>query len=429
VLPALAVARGRGVPDVASARGSVSANRRTQRTRAGLIVAQIAAAIVLLSGAALALRSLEHVQNEDAGFDRTGAMTFGFVMRDVRYPTADHLRTFSGRVWQSLESVPGIAAVGLTTALPLSDQNIENIFTVDGPPARPGDDAPLAGLRGVAGHYRVAIGARLLQGRDLLPTDGPASAPVVIASADFVARYVSAANPVGVRVKLGGADSDDPWRTIVGVIATIRHSALDKAPRPEVWLPFSQMSDDFLTTWGRGLYVAARTGRDPAATLPDLRTTMRALDTELPLVDTMTLEELARQSTSSRRLETSLLAGFAAIAVMLAAIGLFGLLAFFVAQHVREFGVRLALGATPRALLALVIRRGMTLLAAGLLIGLPGAFAMGRGMAHLLYGITPTDPVAIGAGTAILAVATAAACGLPAWRAMKTDPLVALRHE
>ena len=429
VFPALNVARIRGVPDVAGHRGAISANRRTQRTRAALIVAQIAAAIVLLSGAALAIRSLARVHGVDPGFDRAGAMTFGFVMRDTRYPTANDMRAFAGRVWETLESAPGIGAAGLTTALPLSDQNVENLFTVEGSPVPPGEDAPLAGMRGVAGHYSAAMGVRLLQGRDLLPTDGSTSELVVVVTADFVERYVRSANPIGVRVKMGGTTSTDPWRTIVGVIPTIRHNALDKAPRPEVWLPLAQMSDDLLTTWLRGVYVAARTSRDPATILPDVRTKMRALDPELPLVGTMSLDELARKSTSSRRLETSVLVGFAALAVILAAVGLFGLLVFFVAQHVQEFGVRLALGATPRTLLALVLRRGLTLLAAGVAIGLPGAFAIGRGMSHLLYGIAPTDPVAIGAGIAVLTAVTVAACGLPARRAMKTDPLVALRHE
>jgi putative ABC transport system permease protein len=254
----------------------------------------------------------------------------------------------------------------------------------------------------VAGHYRAAIGARLLEGRDLTPADTQSSQPVAVVTADFAKRYVKAASPIGVRIKMGGADSEDPWRTIVGVIADVRHSGVDQAPRPEVWMPYAQLPDEILVAWLRGLYAAARTAIDPTATMPGIRGAMRTLDSGLPLVNVRTLEELASESTAERRLETSLLAGFGIMALVLAAVGLFGVLAFFVSQHMQEFGVRLALGATPRGLLGVVIKRGLVLLAIGLAIGLPGALAMGRGMSTLLYGVEPADPLALGGAVFML---------------------------
>jgi putative ABC transport system permease protein len=226
---------------------------------------------------------------------------------------------------------------------------------------------------------------------------------------------------------MGGAGSDDPWRTIVGVIADIRHGGLDQEPRPEVWMPYAQLPDGLATTWLRGLNVAARTSMDPEAAMPALRAAMRALDADLPLMNVRTLDELASESTAERRLETSLLAAFASIALVLAAVGLFAVLAFYVAQHMQEFGVRLALGA--RGLLGLVIRRGLVLLAMGVALGLPAALAMGRGMSTLLYGVEPADPGALGAAVALLSAVTLAACAVPARRAMKTDPLLALRND
>jgi putative ABC transport system permease protein len=284
-------------------------------------------------------------------------------------------------------------------------------------------------VRGISGDYLQALGARLEEGRGFLPTDTSTSEPVVLVTEDFARRHVQTGRVIGSRVKIGDANSTDPWRTIVGVIANIRHSALDREPRPEVWLPFSQMPDDLATRWLRAVNVVARTAGDPVAAIPALRAAMRKLDPNAPLVAVQSLEDLARISGSSRRMETSLLSALASIALTLAAIGLFGVLAFYVAQHVPEFGVRLALGATPAGLLGMVLRRGMTLLGTGLAIGVPGAWLMGRGMSALLYGVEPMDPVAVATAIVVLALVTAAACGIPARRAMKTDPIVALRND
>jgi predicted permease len=429
VFPALSIARRGVIGGLEASRGTVSAARSVQRTRAVLIAAQIAAAVVLVSSAALAVRSFDHVRNADRGFDTSQTMTFGFVPREQQYPTAADLRRFAGRVTDALTTVPGIEAAGLTTHLPLAYNNLENRFTVDGSPVEAGQDPPVAGVRGVSGQYRAAIGARLLKGRDLLPSDAAAGEPVALVTEDFVKRYVKAADPIGVRITMGDGSADDPWRTIVGVIADIRHNGLDQAARPEVWMPYSQLPDTLTTSWLRGQYVAARTSIDPAATMPDLRSVMRTLDANLPLVNVRTLEDVASESTATRRLETSLLSAFGVIALVLAAVGLFGVLAFFVAQHLQEFGVRLALGATPRKLLGLVLRRGVTLLAIGLVIGLPAALAMGRGMSAILYGVEPADPIALVSAVGLLSIVTLAACALPARRAMRTDPLVALRRD
>ena len=356
-------------------------------------------------------------------------MTFNFVMRDQKYPTAAKMHAFADQIWTALESDPGVRAAGLTTALPMADQNVENVFTVDGPPAAPGADPPLAGVRGIAGHYTTALGARLLQGRELRPSDTAASEPVVVVTHDFATNYVRATSPIGARVKMGGPDTAGPWRTIVGVVETIHHQALDEAPRPEVWMPFSQVPDGFLTMWARGVYAVARTAADPDAAVPAIRSTMRSLDAELPLVAMTSLDDLTRQSTSTRRLETSLLAAFAGIALVLAAVGVFGVLAFYVVQHLPEFGVRLALGATPSALVAQVLRRGLVLMAIGAAIGLPAALALGRAMSTLLFNVEPTDPWALGLSIGVLTVVTVAACTLPARRAMRTDPLLVLRAD
>ena len=429
VLPALSIARRGPWAGMAGSRGSVSAARSTLRTRGALIVAQIAAAVVLLAGAALAVRSFDRVLRTDTGFDAAQTLTFSFVMQDQAYPSADDLRAFTSRVSETLNATAGIEAAGLTTHLPLSDQNIENGFTVEGSPVEDAGDPPIAGVRGMTGHYRAAIGARLLQGRDLLPGDTALAPLVVVVTEGFVKRHVRSADPIGARLKMGGPDSTDPWRTIVGVIADIRHAALDEAPRPEVWFPYAQIEDGLMTRWLRGTYVAARTSIPPESLAPSMRAALRELDASLPLRNLQPMSELARASTAERRLETYLLAGFAALATVMAAIGLFGVLAFHVAQHAQEFAVRLAIGATPAGLLTLVIRRGVVLLAIGLVLGVPGAIVMGRGMSALLYGVTPADPIALGGAIALLSAVTLLACVVPARRAMRIDPLAILRSD
>lgn len=428
LLPALQSTRGGATTRQAGSRGVVSASRSSQRVRRILLVVQIAVAVVLLAGASLALRSLSRVWQTDTGFRAEQTMTFGFVMRETDYPTAPAIHAFMSRASAALEATPGIEAVGMTTHLPLGDNNLENAFTVDGAP-QDGADPPIAGLRFVAGKYVDAIGARVLDGRPFTSADTATSEPVAIVTSEFARRYVPRGRAVGARLKIGGPGSTDTWRTIVGVVADIRHAAIDQPARPEVWMPHTQVPDDLLVTWLRGMYAVVRTSADPDAAIPGIRAAMRSADAEMPLVNMQSMERLERQSTAQRRLETALLATFALIALGLAGIGIFGVLAFHVSQHVQEFGVRLALGATPADLLAGVLRRAVLVLGIGLAIGIPGALLMGRAMSAFLYDVAPADPASLGASTIVMAVVTLLASALPARRAMRTDPLTAIRAE
>jgi len=428
ILPALQVTGRTPSPRETRSRGVVSPTRSAQRARSVLLVAQIAVAVVLVAGASLALRSLSRVWQADTGFRTEHTMTFGFVMRDTRYPTAATAHAFLDRALASLQATPGVAAAGVTTHLPLSDNNFENSFTVEGA-TTDGREPPVAGLRFVLGDYLDAIGARVLDGRPFAASDTAASEPVAIVTKEFARRYIPSGRVVGARLKMGGSDSGDSWRTVVAVIADIRHAALDQPPRPEVWMPHAQVPDGLLTTWLRGMYAVVRTTVDPASSIPGLRAAMQSVDPELPLVDMRSMDQMAQSSTAERRLETSLLTAFASIALGLAGIGLFGVLAFHVSQHVQEFGVRLALGATPSDLLLAVLRRAMLMLGIGLAIGVPGALLMGRAMSALLYDVAPTDPIALVGSAAILIGVTVLASALPARRAMRTDPLTAIRSE
>jgi predicted permease len=428
LLPALATASRRITSDTLGTARVVSPAAGTLRVRGALIVAQIAAAIVLLGGASLALRSFVRLQHTDLGFDPRQTMTFRFVMPERRYPSGDSIRAFVAKATEGLTGLPMVSAAGLTTHLPLADNNFENAFTVDGSPNAESANPPIAGVRGVSGDYRAAIAARLLSGRDLGSADGPTTQPVAVVTESFAKRHVHRSDPIGVRIKMGGSDSSDPWRTIVGVIDDVHHVSVDQAPRPEVWLPFSQLPDDLLVRWLRGAGAAIRTRADPQAIVPELRAGMRMLDAAIPLVDVEPLEDLAHESVAERRVETWILGGFAAGTALLAAIGLFGVLAFYLSQHVQEFGIRLALGATPPQLMWLVARRGLILFAAGVVVGVPATILLGREMKSLLYETAPTDPAAILGAVALIALVTFLACAWPARRAMRIDPAVALRQ-
>jgi putative ABC transport system permease protein len=230
-------------------------------------------------------------------------------------------------------------------------------------------------------------------------------------------------------VKFGGPDSTDPWRTVVGIVADVHHAGVAEQASPQLFMPYLQFSDDALPFVGRGPAIVARHRHDPAAAVPVLRREVRAVDPDLPLYDVRMLSELVAESVSHARFRAVLLAAFATIAVVLALVGVYGVIAFFVSQRTPEFGVRIALGARAADILRLVFARGAILVAVGLMLGVPGAFALTRFMRSLLYGVGEHDPVTFVAVPALLCVAATLATYLPARRATKVDPLTALRAE
>jgi putative ABC transport system permease protein len=235
-------------------------------------------------------------------------------------------------------------------------------------------------------------------------------------------RYWPDGNALGQEVRLGNLTSDNPWLTIVGVVASVKHGGLDRRPDHYIYRPLRQSAD-----WRMDLVVRATA--EPAALVPALRAEVRALDAALPMHDVHTLEEAVARSLGPRRLTNVLLMAFAAAALLLAGIGIYGVMALSVTQRVNEFGVRLALGAAPRQVLALVLRQGMSLVLAGTALGLAGAFAFSRYLDTLLYQVQPTDPVVFVLVAVVLAAVALAACYIPARRATATDPLQALRYE
>jgi putative ABC transport system permease protein len=322
-----------------------------------------------------------------------------------------------------VRALPGVTSVGASSTLALRGFLWSGDATVEG---RGGNDYERE-LRheSVTPEYFRAIGAPLVRGRFLDARDRPPNPTVTLVNEALATKYFRGADPVGKRIKFGrptDSEANAPWVTIVGIVADQKQDGLDAPVQPEAYEPFQQNTQNDMT-------FAVRTPLDTEAVVAGVRSAVRSFDKDLALVDVMTLDHVVTASTGDQRFRTWLLAGFAGIALFLAGLGIYGVLAYFVTQRARELGIRLALGASPGRLFQMVIRQGMAPVAAGAAAGLAGAYAATGLMRSLLYGVQPLDPATYALTAAILAAVALIACAVPAARATRVDPLIALREE
>jgi predicted permease len=404
----------------------VSADPKHQRLRSAVIVAEVSISLVLLTGAGLAIRSFLLLQGVEKGFDAERAVTFNVAMPAAKYQDAAAMWACYRLLLDHLGSQPAFEAVGLTTALPLSGQDLENSVTIEGAPSE--GDPPVTGLRGVSPDYFKAMGIPVRRGRPFTSQDREETLPVALVNETFARRYwPNDQDPVGKRLSVDGPDG--PWRTVVGVVADVKHRGLDAAPRPELLLPYLQLDPVFLTSWSRGLSVVVHSSAPLPAVAAAARRGVHAVDANMPLIDLQSMAQLVAESTAQPRFRTLLMGAFALIAFTLALVGVFGVMSYFVAQRTQELGVRMALGARRSDVLALVLGRGARLALLGVLIGLLGARGLTRWMAGLLYEVSPTDPATFALAAGLLTAAALLASYLPARRAARVDPAVVLREE
>jgi len=400
-----------------------------QPLRAAFVVGELALSVVLLVGAGLALRSFVRLIEVDPGFRVDDQLTFTVVMQSSRYPDARDMTTFTRRLIERLASAPGIQHVGLTTHLPFSGQNMENGFGVEGLLTSPGAEQPVAGMRGVTADYFTALGVPLKAGRFFTADDREDSPPVAIVNEGFARRYWPNQSPLGKRLKEGSVSSPGPWRTVVGVVADIRHNGPGEDARPEVDLPYAQVDADVLTTWFRGAAFVVAGSLPASALAPTARAQVHALDQAMPLTEVQPMSTLASEVIAQPRFRTALLGAFAALALTLATVGVFGVLSYFVTQRTQEIGIRIALGARPSDVVRMVVARGVTLAAIGVAIGLVAAIPLTRSMQALLFEVQPTDMPTFATVGIVLLLVAAAASYLPARRATRVDPISALRMD
>ena len=420
--PALQLAR----PDL------VTPLKESARTAAGqtgpartlLVGSQIALALVLLVGAGLLIRSFSRVMTVDPGFDPAGVLTVELALPSQRYPEAAHRSGFYRRLLERLAAHAGVESAGAIRDVLLSPLPNSAPIAIEGRAdlSEADRNLPIA-FDPVTPDFFRALRIPIVRGRGFTHTDDDAAPPVAIVNESLVRRFFPGDDPIGRRVTFGNPDGGNVrWLTIVGVAADARRSGLDVGPRPELYAPHAQAPAADMT-------LTVRTAGDPMMLAGSVRAALAELDPELPLARVATLDGLVGASVAERRFHMLLLAVFSAFALILAAIGIYGVVTYLVSQRTREFGVRLALGAQRRDVLRMVLGEGARITAAGAVLGLVGALAMTRVLAALLYEISPTDAPTFAAVTAVLVTVALAACYLPARRATRIDPVVSLRAD
>jgi len=388
--------------------------RRTLRF--GLVVAEIAFTSLLLVGAGLTLRSFRQVLMEPAGVETDGRLTFNVRLPRARYNTADAYHRFFGELEQRLAAEPSIRRVGATSALPLTVMDGRNGIVIDGIERGPEDGPTRAHPRTVTPGYLAAAGVRIKEGRAF--TDADRTGPrVVIINETMAQRYWRGTPALGGRVRF---TQDEEFWEIVGIVHDVKHWGLDVPVNPEMYLPFGQNPQS-------GMSFVLEAASDPRSLVPNVQRHVRELDASLPVSSVQTFDEVAAQSVEQRRFTMTLLACFAVLALVLAAAGIYGVMAHLVSLRTPEIGVRLTLGANPHGVMRQILSEGAMLAAAGLVIGLGASLAVMRGLRTILFGIEPTDPLTLITVGGSLMVVAILAVAVPALRAMRVDPMLALR--
>ena len=417
-------------------RGSTE-GRRQRRFRAGLVVGEVALALVLTTGAALMVRSFAHLRAGDLGFDPSDVMTARLILpdpsadasgrTDYGYGPPEKKRALYDHVLARLRELPGVEAAGATTFLPLSGWSGVRAFEVEGRPAPSPADRPQAQIEMVDEGYFRAMRMPIARGRGIDARDVASSPRVVVVNQALARRIFGDEDPIGHRIDMRlrqqgpGAVAPD-WREVVGVVGDVRQQGLAVAPEPELYAAYRQEPLPVI-----GLVVRARAGQTVRAEA--IEQAVWSFDKDQPVLAVMPFSRLAADSITLRRASTLLLGAFAVVAVFLAALGLYGVMAHAVARRTHEIGIRMAVGARAADVLSMVVRDGLGLAAAGAGLGLVASLALTRVLGSLLYGVSATDPVSFGAVAAILLVVAAVASYIPGRRAARVDPVIALRYE
>ncbi len=391
------------------------------RLRNLLVVTEIALSLVLLIGAGLLIRSFIRVQQVDPGFASRNLLTMRLVLIGPAYSDEPRRMNFYQQFWERVRRLPGVEAAGGVSVLPLGGVGWGSI-TIEGYDASSGQGMIQSDLRTASADYFDTMKIPLISGRFFTGQDTKESARVVIVDENMARTYWPNVDPIGKRLKYGGADSTAPWMTVVGVVGNVKQYALETDSRVALYTPHLQSGAGSLS-------IAVRTTAGPLSLAAAVTREARALDPNLPLYDVKTMEHWLSESLARRRFAMLMLGLFAVIALLLASVGIYGVMSYTVAQRTSEIGIRVALGAQKRDVLRMIVRQGMSLAGIGIVLGLVAAIAATRLMVSLLFGVDATDPLTFIAIALLLAFVALAACWIPAWRATKVDPMIALRCE
>jgi putative ABC transport system permease protein len=404
-------------------RGAVAESGQ-RRLSSLLVIAEMAMAMVLLIGAGLLLRSFAHLLDVKPGFTTENLLTMQIGLPNTAYQEPQKRAQFMQQLEASLRAAPEVTSVGFVTRLPLMStlNNVTSFLTIEGREVPAGERPEIDFRRASTGYFQT-MGIPLLSGRLVTEQDVTNNSRFVLINEAMAKRFWPGEDPVGKRIStMVSSGQQVPWQTIAGVVGNVRHLGLDIEPRPEIYYHTNTLPPF-------GPVVVVRTTSDPKRLISIARAKVRELDRDVPISNVNTMEQLVAQSVAQRRFGMFLLGIFALLALLLAAIGIYGVVSYSVTQRTQEIGVRMALGANATDVLKMVLRNGMSLALIGVGIGLVGAFALTRLMARLLFEVTPTDVTTFSLVSVGLIVVALLACYLPARRAMKVDPLEALRYE
>jgi len=399
----------------------------TGRLRSAMIVFEVALSLVLLVGAGLLIQTLFQLFRQYSVLEPEKVLTMRTILPREKYKEPAQRDNYYQQVLQRVEHLPGVVAAGYSTSVPLSWKGGTSGFYPEGIKAPIPGMAYDANHRQVTTNYLKAMNIPLRQGRYFESSDNAQSVPVAIINETMARQYWPGENALGRRFKLGGPeDTDSPWRQIVGIVGDVRQMGLDEPVKAEMYMPYQQVKNNL---WYIPRDLAIRTNSETSTLVGSVRQIIREVDPDQPVSNVATMAEVLGEEAAQRRMGMITLVGFAALALLLASLGIYGVLAYFVTQHTNEIGLRQALGATPRNILFLVLKKGMGLTLAGVGSGLLAAFALTRLMSSMLFGVNASDPLTFVAVPAVLVAVALLACYLPARRATKVDPLVALRYE
>jgi putative ABC transport system permease protein len=402
--------------------GDRGATRLAAATRRALVTVEVALAIVVLSSAGLMIRSLGKVLGEEPGFNPTNVLVMRASLPQDHAFGAPVRRTFCADLAREASTVPGLVRASAVDHLPLAGSNSDRIITIEGRPAPPPDQLTIADYRVACPDYFATLGIPLRAGRDFTEFDTADATAVLIVNRAAAERFWPNEDPLGKRLKLGRFESTSGWLTVIGVVENVHHFALETAPQPEMFRPYSQVASSVMT-------IVSKTAGDPLTWQSQMREAIKRVDPQVPVSNIRSMEDVINGSVTWRQSPMRLLIGFASIGLLLAAIGVYGVLAYYVSQRKREFGVRLALGASKARLVGLVLKQSALPLALGLTLGVAGSLASGRLLAGLLYEVQPGDPMILGTIAGLLVLVSLISAWVPARNAASVDPLVALREE
>jgi putative ABC transport system permease protein len=394
---------------------------RSNRARSLLIICEFALTLVLLIGAGLLIKSFQRLRDVNPGFDPANLLTLELSLPASGYAESQRVSDFYEQVLGRIESLPGVQAVGAVSVLPLSGSDSSSFVTIEGHAPLPPGEALRAGYRVISPKYFSAMGIPLKRGRLFTPADNRDAERVVVINEAMAQRFFQPGeDPVGRRIRTGGVDN--PWLSVMGIVADVKHNGLDRDARPEIYAPYLQSPR-------RSMTLVVRSMSDPLTLVGSVREQVLSVDRDQPIGNVRVMEQLLAESVAPRRFSMLLLSVFAAVAMLLAAVGIYGVMNYSVARRTHEIGIRMALGARSADVLRLIVGQGMTLAAVGLGIGLLAGAIVTRLMSSLLFEVSAIDPSIFLASSVLLAVAALLASYLPARKATRVDPMIAMRYE